>query len=557
MKVVIIGGVAGGASTATRLRRVNKDAEIIIIEKGPFISYANCGLPYHISGIIKDEEDLLLVSPQIMKDRFNINVLVNNEVISINKEDKTIEVLNIKTNEKFIESYDKLVISTGSSVIIPNIEGVDNKKVMSLWTVPDTIKIKQYIEFNNIKTVSVVGGGFIGLEMVENLRHLGLEVNLIEKQNQVLGSLDFEMAQLIHKELADNNVILYLNRGLNKIEDDNNEVRLFLDDGTVLKSELVIMSIGVKPNSKLAIDSGISTNAKGGILVNEYLETNIKDIYALGDVIEVNDYIDGSKTMIPLAGPANKQGRYLADTLNNNPKKYSGTLGTSIVKIFNKVAASTGNNEKQLMKKGMKENIDYKVVIVKGASHAKYYPMSSPIIIKAIFDNSEKILGAQIVGFVGVDKRIDIIATAIKTNLKITELMDLELAYAPPFSSAKDIVNMVGYVSENVINNLVKFIHPRQYYAIKDEVVTLDVREDFERKHSKIEGSVHIPIGMLRTRYQELDKDKTIVVYCMSAPRAYNSAIILQQMGFKDVLVQSAGMDFYLTYLFNTDSTHN
>ena len=346
MKVIIIGGVAGGATTAARLRRVNKDAEILVFEKGPYISYANCGLTYHISGVIENRENLLLTTPRDMKLRFNIDVKVENEVIQILPNEKKVKIKDLKSNEIYEENYDKLVISTGSTPLKPPIDGINSDRVKTLWTIPDMDNIKKFISDKNVKDAIVVGGGFIGVEMAENLHHLGINVSIVEKNNQLLSNVDFEMAQFVHQNINSYGVNLYLGKGVTKFEDINNGINIFLDDGTIIKSDMVILSIGIKPNSKLAEEAGINLNNRGGIIVDEYLRTNIEDIYAVGDVIEVDHFIDKEKTMIPLAGPANKQGRLLVDTISGNLKSYRGTQGTSIVKAFDLVVAGTGLNEK-------------------------------------------------------------------------------------------------------------------------------------------------------------------------------------------------------------------
>ena len=550
MKVIIIGGVAGGATTAARLRRVNKDAEILVFEKGPYISYANCGLTYHISGVIENRENLLLTTPRDMKLRFNIDVKVENEVIQILPNEKKVKIKDLKSNEIYEENYDKLVISTGSTPLKPPIDGINSDRVKTLWTIPDMDNIKKFISDKNVKDAIVVGGGFIGFKMAENLHHLGINVSIVEKNNQLLSNVDFEMAQFVHQNINSYGVNLYLGKGVTKFEDINNGINIFLDDGTIIKSDMVILSIGIKPNSKLAKEAGINLNNRGGIIVDEYLRTNIEDIYAVGDVIEVDHFIDKEKTMIPLAGPANKQGRLLADTISGNLKSYRGTQGTSIVKAFDLVVAGTGLNEKQLTSKGFVLHRDYETVIIQQNSHAGYYPNATPLTIKVMFDKRENILGASIVGMDGVDKRIDVISTVIGLGGKVRDLMNLELAYAPPFSSAKDPVNMVGYVAENIIDGKATFITPKEYDEIKDEVIVLDVRENIEREVDYIENSKHIPYGELRTRYNELDKNKLIIVYCAVGVRAYNSAIILNQKGFTNVKILSGGFGFYKNYKF-------
>lgn len=551
MKVIIVGGVAGGATTAARLRRLDKDVEIVILERGPYISYANCGLPYHISGVIDSQDDLLLTTPETMKTRFNIDVRVRHEVIEVLPAEKKVLVRNLNTAAVFEEGYDKLVLSTGSSPLKPPIPGIDNERIKSLWTVPDTVAIKSFIKQHQVKNAVIVGGGFIGIEMAENLHHLGIDVSIVEKQNQVLNNLDYEMAQLLHQDMNSQGIHFHLGKGVVEFNESIKGIQLQLDDGSTLTSDLVILAIGVRPNSQLADSAGIAKNQRGGIIVDPYLQTSVEDIYALGDVIEVEHFINHQKTMIPLAGPANKQGRILADTLTGNPTSYQGTQGSSIVKVFNLAAASTGLSEKQLIAQGMALHKDYETVLIRQNSHAGYYPDAAPLTMKLIYDKEHFILGSQIIGKEGVDKRIDVLATAIRFRAKVTDLMNLELAYAPPFSSAKDPVNMVGYVAENIIRGLVSFISPEEYSRNRSEVITLDVREHEERALDSISGSYHIPYGELEKRCQELDPAATIVIYCAAGVRAYNSARILRQKGFHNILVLSGGIDFYRSALYN------
>ena len=405
------------------------------------------------------------------------------------------------------------------------------------------------METENIQTACIIGGGFVGIETAENLKELNVEVDVVEKGPQILNNLDFEMVQPIHKYLNKKGVHLYLNTELLAFEDDQSKIQVKTD--RFIKSyDLVILSVGVKPQSELAKAAGIQCNQKGGIVVDEYLRTNIPDIYAVGDVIEVEHYINHQKTMIPLAGPANKEGRILADNLMGHTQKYQGSLGSSIIKVFKMAAASTGFNEKQLQANGLVRHQDYEVVIIQQKSHAGYYPGAKPLTIKVIYDLEEKILGAQVVGYEGVDKRIDVISTAIHYHGKVTDLKDLHIAYAPPFASAKDAVNMVGYVAENIKNGYVRLMLPDEYQQVKEDVITLDVRENDERKAGYIAGSYHIPYGELVERYQELDPKQTIVIYCAVGVRAYNCARILMQRGYQKVYVLSGGLGFYLDYCF-------
>lgn len=549
MKVVIIGGVAAGATTAARLRRLNKDVEIIMFEKGNYVSYANCGLPYYVSGEIREKSDLLLMTPELFKERFQVDVRVGSEVKAIDPDNQTVAVYNHITEKTYQESYDQLVIATGSAPIRLPIPGIDHPDIQQLWTIEDFVKIRQMVELKNIQTACIIGGGFVGIETAENLRELKVDVDVVEKGAQILNNLDFEMVQPIHKYLNKKGVHLYLNTELMAFEDDHSKIQVKTDAFT--KSyDLVILSVGVKPQSELAKQAGIACNQRGGIIVDEHLMTNIPHIYAVGDVIEVEHYINHQKTMIPLAGPANKEGRILANHLMGANESYQGSLGSSIIKVFKMAAASTGFNEKQLQAQGLKRHQDYEVIIIQQKSHAGYYPGATPLTMKVIYDLQQKILGAQVVGYEGVDKRIDVISTAIHYHGKVTDLKDLHIAYAPPFASAKDAVNMVGYVAENIQNGYVKLMLPDEYQQQKDQVITLDVREDEERQVGYIEGSYHIPYGELTKRYQELDTNQTIVIYCAVGVRAYNCARILMQRGYQKVYVLSGGLGFYLDYCY-------
>lgn len=549
MKVVIIGGVAAGATTAARLRRLNKDVEIIMFEKGNYVSYANCGLPYYVSGEIREKSDLLLMTPELFKERFQVDVRVGSEVKAIDPDNQTVAVYNHITEKTYQESYDQLVIATGSVPIRLPIPGIDHPDIQQLWTIEDFVKIRQMVELKNIQTACIIGGGFVGIETAENLRELKVDVDVVEKGAQILNNLDFEMVQPIHKYLNKKGVHLYLNTELMAFEDDHSKIQVKTDAFT--KSyDLVILSVGVKPQSELAKQAGIACNQRGGIIVDEHLMTNIPHIYAVGDVIEVEHYINHQKTMIPLAGPANKEGRILANHLMGANESYQGSLGSSIIKVFKMAAASTGFNEKQLQAQGLKRHQDYEVIIIQQKSHAGYYPGATPLTIKVIYDLQQKILGAQVVGYEGVDKRIDVISTAIHYHGKVTDLKDLHIAYAPPFASAKDAVNMVGYVAENIQNGYVKLMLPDEYQQQKDQVITLDVREDEERACGYIDGSYHIPYGELTKRYQELDPNQTIVIYCAVGVRAYNCARILMQRGYQKVYVLSGGIGFYLDYCY-------
>lgn len=554
-KVLIIGGVAGGASCAARLRRLDENTEIIMFERGEYISYANCGLPYHVGDVIKSRDALLLQTPAAMRAKFNIDVRVKNEVMSIDRENKTITVRKTETGETYTESYDTLVISTGSSPLRPPIPGIESPRIQTLWTVPDTDRIKQFIKLSGAQSAAVIGGGFIGLEMAENLRELGLKVSIIEMLDQVMAPLDFEMAQLLHENISKNGVELHLGDGVSSFNDTGDTVDITLKSGKTVSAELVILAIGVRPNGELAKSAGLDVNARGGIVVDEYLKTSDPDIYAVGDVIEVEDFIDKSRTMIPLAGPANKQGRIAANNIAGSSEKYEGTLGTAVAKVFELTAASTGANEKTLLKRGLKKGEDFETITIVQNSHAGYYPGAVPLTLKLLFSkDGKKIFGAQIVGTDGVDKRIDTIAVTIRLGGGINELKSLELAYAPPYSSAKDPVNMAGFVAGNVLSGDAAFAEWDAADKSAD-VTLLDVREDAELMAFSIERAKHIPLGQLRARLGELDKSKEIVVFCAIGVRAYNAARILMNNGFENVKIYPGGMRFYRATHYEEEKT--
>lgn len=548
-RTLIIGGVAGGATTATRLRRRDENREIIVFERGKYISYANCGLPYYIGDTIKSRDALLLQTPEAMKDKYNIDVRIKNEVLEIDPDAKKVIVKDLKTDKTYEESYDDLVIATGSSPLKPQIPGIDHKNIFTLWNVNDMDNIKSYINENKISSAAVIGGGFIGLEMAENLDHANLEVILIEMQNQVMAPLDLEMANLLHENIIANGVDLILNDGVKAFEDAGEKIKIILTSGQEVIVDMVVLSIGVKPNSELAAKANLALNAKKGIIVDEYLKTSADHIYAVGDVIEVDNFITKEKTMIPLAGPANKQARILADNLCGDQKKYHGSQGSAIAKVFDLNAASVGINEKQLKAMKKVKNKDYFTALINQKSHAGYYPGATNLTLKMIFDADGKIYGAQIVGQDGVDKRIDTLATTIRLKGTIYDLMELELSYAPPFSSAKDPVNMLGYVAENILSHKARFIEWDEVDALledkKDDFVILDVTEEMERMVFAIKDSYHIPLGKLRQRINELDKSKLIIPYCAIGVRSYNAARILMQNGFKRVAILSGGTSFY------------
>ncbi|MEZ4358397.1 MAG: FAD-dependent oxidoreductase [Eubacteriales bacterium] len=545
-KILIVGGVAGGASTAARLRRLDESAEIILFERGEYISYANCGLPYYVGDVIKSRDSLLLQTPEKLSKKINTDIRIKQEVISIDREKKTVSVKKVDTDETYEESYDKLVLATGSSPIRPPIPGIDSDRIKTLWTIPDTDNIKQFIDEKQVKKAVVVGGGFIGLEMVENLHANGCEVTLVEMLPQVMPTLDFEMAQLLHENLRQNGVNLHLGDGVSSFKEEESFINITLSSGKEVSAELVILAIGVRPNSKLAADCGLTLNARGGIVVDEYLKTSDPDIYAVGDVIEVEDFIDKSRTMIPLAGPANKQGRICADNICGLNQKYEGTQGTSVAKVFDLTAASTGASEKLLIKRGLTYGKDYERAIVLQHSHAGYYPGATMLTMKILFSpDGSKIFGAQIVGREGVDKRIDTVATAIRLNASVIDLKELEFAYAPPYSSAKDPVNMLGFVAENIITKKVAFVKWDELKEKDENRILLDIREDMERLAYEIPGAKAIPLNQLRNRLDEVDKSKEIVVFCSMGARSYNGARVLMQNGYENVKVYPGGTMFF------------
>ena len=541
-KTLIIGGVAAGAGSAARLRRLDENAQIVLLERGGFISYANCGLPYHVGDVIKARESLLVTPVEVMRGRYNVDVRICNEALSIDRNNKTVLVKNHITGEEYIESYDKLVIATGSSPLRPRIPGIDSPRILTLWTVPDTDHIRELIRGLGTKSAVVVGGGFIGLEMAENLHHAGLSVSIVEATDQVMAPVDPEMAEILHNNIRSNGVGLYLADGVASFEDKGASVDVKLSSCTVLSADIVSLSIGVRPNSQIAKDAGLELNARGGIIVNDHMQTADPDIYAAGDVVEVEDFIFGDRTMVPLAGPANKQARIVADNICGIPSTYKGTQGSSVAQVFDMAAASTGANEKALIRRGLARGKDYTSILINQNSHAGYYPGAVPIYLKLLFSvDGGKIYGAQIIGQDGVDKRIDTIGTAIRLGAGVLALKDLELAYAPPFNSAKDPVNMAGFTAENVLRGLVKFSD----WKIPEDAVILDIREEPEVAEYAFPGAVCIPLGQLRSRLDELDRGTHYVVMCAGGVRAYNAARILTQNGFGNVEVYPAGSKFY------------
>jgi NADPH-dependent 2,4-dienoyl-CoA reductase/sulfur reductase-like enzyme/rhodanese-related sulfurtransferase len=546
-KTIIIGGVAGGASAAARLRRLDEQAQIILLESGSYISFANCGLPYYIGDTIKNRGDLLVMTREGFQERFSVDVRTENEVVAVNRKDKTVEILDKNSGESYIESYDNLVIATGSTPMRPPIDGIDGKNIFTLWNMNDTDMLKEYLRRQSVKNALVVGGGFIGLEMAENLRELDIDVTLGEMASQCMTSVDPDMAEIIHAEIRKNDVTLMLEQSVQKFEDTADGKRVTLGDGKTADFDLVILCMGVKPNSALAMNAGLELNERGGIVVNEYLKTSDANIYAVGDVIEVKHYVSGVKTMIPLAGPANKQGRIAADNIFGAGKAYKGSQGSGVAKIFSLTVASTGMNTKQLEQSGKLAGEDFFAVKTHSWSHASYYPGAKQIALKLLYGKDGKILGAQAAGREGVDKRIDVIATAIRFGGTVNDLTELELCYAPPFASAKDPVNIVGFMAENQLSGKVRFLQYDELPHIDcDNTFILDVREEDEVKSGSLsEPFIHIPLGQLRRRFGELDRNKRVVIMCVVGLRAYVGSRILTQNGFEDVYVYAGG---YTTY---------
>lgn len=557
-KTLIIGGVAGGATAAARLRRIDETREIVILERGGYISYANCGLPYFIGEVIKQKSVLLLQTKETMKNKYNIDVKLRHEAIKINRNKKTVTVRD-HMGEEYEESYDDLILSTGSSPFVPPIPGKDLEGIYTLWNVDDMDRIKAEIDEKKPKRAVVIGGGFIGLEMVENLAERKLKVSLVEGMNQVMGPIDFELAQMVHENLIDHDVDLYLEEFVDSFEKSDSGIIVKMKSGKTLEADFVLLSIGVRPNSELAKDAGLKLNKRGGVQVDDYLLTSDPNIWAAGDIIEVKNFITKEPTMIPLAGPANKQGRIVANNIIAREKHkelepYEGSMGTAVAKVFDYTVASVGLNEKNLIAKGMKKDEDYFVALISAKSHAGYYPMACTLVLKVLFDREGKIFGAQGIGQEGVDKRIDVIATAIRLGANVLDLKKLELAYAPPYSSPKDPVNMLGFVSENILNKIVKFVSPEEVIERKNDpnFFLLDVTEDLERKMFTIEDSYHIPLGQVRRRISELPKDKEICAFCIVGVRSYNAARILMQSGFENVSVVEGGTFLYKSFTFDS-----
>jgi NADPH-dependent 2,4-dienoyl-CoA reductase/sulfur reductase-like enzyme/peroxiredoxin family protein/rhodanese-related sulfurtransferase/TusA-related sulfurtransferase len=552
-KYLIIGGVAGGATAAARLRRIDEEAEIIMFERGPHISYANCGLPYYIGNVINDREKLLVQTPESFNQRFNVDVRVMNEVIAINSKNKTVEVKNLKDGSVYTEQYDKLILSPGAEPVKPPIEGINSNKIFTLRSVQDTDKIKSFIDNNKPRHAVVVGAGFMGLEMAENLHHLGIQVTIVEMAEQVMTPLDYEMAAEVHQHLKTKKVQFFLKEAVSAFDDNNDKLYVHLKSGRQLQTDMVILSIGVRPETRLAKEAGIVLGERGGIMVDAYLQTNLNDVYAIGDAIEFVNPITKKSTLTYLAGPANKQGRMVADNIVfGHHKKYAGSINTAIAKVFDITVASTGASEKVLKQ----ENIPYISSIIHVSSHAGYYPGAMPTTIKILFSpDNGNLLGAQIIGYDSVDKRADLIASVVQRNGTIYDLENLEHAYAPPYNSAKSPCNIAGMVAENILQHKVKIIHWDELFHLHSpDTYVLDVRTVDEFALGSVPHAVNIPLDDIRKRINEIPKNKKIVVLCGVGLRGYVACRILMQKGYPEVYNLTGG---YKTYEYATQKQSN
>jgi len=554
MKILIIGGVAGGATTAARLRRMDENAQIILFERGEYVSYANCGLPYHIGGVIGERDRLFVQTVDGFINRFDIDIRVKSEVTGIDLKNKTVTVHNLSSDERYTESYDKLVVSTGAEPIKPPLAGINDKRIFSLRNVPDMDKIKKYLDEEKPKTAVVIGGGFIGLEMVENLHDAGLKVIVVEKTNQVMAPIDYAMAAIVHQHLRQKGVGLYLEEGVTGFEPEEDKIKVMLEKSNPIEADMVILSIGVRPEIKLAKEAGLGTGSLGGIKIDEYMQTSDKDVYALGDAVEIFNPVTGKYSLIPLAGPANKQARIIADNITEGNKyKYAGTIGTSVAKVFDMTVAATGASSKLLTK----ENIPHVESYTHGSSHAGYYPNALPLTIKINFSPIDgKLLGAQVVGFDGIDKRIDLFAQVIKKGGTIYDLQEIEHAYAPPYSSAKDPVNIAGFVADNILRKKVNVIQWNELDKLNDtDTLILDSRTKEEFEFGHIRNAINIPVDELRSHLSEIPSDKRIVVYCAVGLRGYTASRILMQHEYTNVFNLSGGYKIY--FAATGDSLNN
>ena len=541
MKVIIVGGVAGGATAAARIRRLDEQADIVVFERSGYISYANCGLPYYIGGIIQDRSELTLQTPESFFSRFRVAMRVRHEVTAIHPDQKTISVKNLETGEEFEESYDKLLLSPGAKPTQPRLPGVGLDKLFTLRTVEDTFHIKEYINENHPRSAVLAGGGFISLELAENLRELGMEVTIVQRPKQLMNPFDPDMAAFIHSEMRRHGVKLALGHTVEGFQEQGGGVDVLLKDEAPLHADMVVLAIGVSPDTGLAKEAGLELGVKGSIVVNDRMETSAPDIYAVGDAVQMKHFVTGQDVLLSLAGPANKQGRIAADNICGGDSRYLGSQGSSVIKVFSMTAATTGVNETNARKAGL----DVDTVILSPMSHAGYYPGGKVMTMKVVFEKGTyRLLGAQIVGYEGVDKRIDVLATAIRAGMKATELKDLDLAYAPPYSSAKDPVNMAGFMIENIANGVLKQWHLADALPRDGSVTLLDTRTVGEYASGHIDGFLNIPVDELRERLGELDKGKPVYVICQSGLRSYIACRILHGNGF-ECYNFSGGFRFY------------
>lgn len=531
MKIVIVGGVAGGATAAARLRRLDETAEIVVFERSGFVSYANCGLPYYIGGVIEDQEELTLQTPESFYERFRVQMKVHHEVTAIDRSAKTVAVRNLATGEVFQESYDKLLLAPGAQPTQPALPGVGLDRLFTLRTVEDTLRIRRFVDTQHPKSVVLAGGGFIGLELAENLRERGLDVTIVQRPKQLMTPFDADMAALIHREVRAHGVRLALGHTVEGFAESEGGVQVLLKDEQPLQADMVILAIGVTPDSRLAAEAGLELGLKGSILVNDRMQTSDPDIYAVGDAVQVNHFVTGQPALIALAGPANKQGRIAADNMAGGDSRYKGSQGSSVLKIFDLTAAATGLNEAAARRAGL----DVEAVVLSPMNHAGYYPGGRVMTMKVLFERrTGKLLGAQIVGSDGVDKRIDVLATAIRAGMTAADLTELDLAYAPPYSSAKDPVNMAGYMMENLLTGKVKQFRLDELATLpRDGSVTLlDTRTTGEYSRGHADGFINLPLDELRDRLSELDPAKPVYVMCQSGLRSYLACRILTQHGF-------------------------
>lgn len=543
MKVVIVGGVAGGATAAARIRRLDEQAEIIVFERSGYISYANCGLPYYIGDTITDPEALTLQTPESFFSRFQITMKVRHEVTAIHAERNVVSVKNLETGAQFEESYDKLLLSPGAKPSLPPVPGTDIERLFTLRTVEDTFRIKDYINKKNPRSVILAGGGFISLELAENLRHLGMEVTIIQRPKQLMNPFDEDMASFIHSEMRSHGIRLLLGHTVEGFEETENGVRVLLKEEAPLSADMAVLAIGVSPDTCLAEMAGLKLGIKNSIIVNERMETSVPNIFAVGDAVQVKHFVSGEDALISLAGPANKQGRIAADNICGKDSRYSGSQGSSIIKIFNMTAAVTGLNERNAKKAG----ISVDKVILSPMSHAGYYPGGKVMTMKVVFEKETyRLLGAQIVGYEGVDKRIDVLATAIRAGMKATDLKELDLAYAPPYSSAKDPVNMAGFMIENIAAGQLKQFHLEDIKNLPSDgsVTLLDTRTEGEFSRGHVNDFINIPVDLLRENLDKIPKDKPVYVMCQSGLRSYIACCILKGEGY-DAYNFSGGYRFY------------